>query len=378
MILKNFVHRGKASVIVGGQFGSEAKGLAAAMVAKACPIENPIATTNAGAQAGHTTVLPDGRKFVCYHLPTVGVMLPESTIYINAGSIIDPDMLQHEITKVSLVTGEPLPDLLNRIIIHPNAAVVTKEDRDEEASSSRGTTRIASTRKGVGSALARKIMRSRLATVTDHPGKLSGFKLRALNLNYEMEHNYRAVTVEIPQGTGLSMNNGPFYPYCTSRDCWVGQGLTDAGIHPLHLGRVLMVQRTYPIRVGHIYDYEGKQIGDSGPFYPDSRELEWAKDLPGIDPEITTVTKRVRRIATWSCNQYMDGLQLNIPDIVLTTFVNYFQSAYELQKLMERMKDAEIDVQVYPQHIMSWGPGFGDYGESFDALKWLSDREELK
>jgi len=296
--LRHFINPGQASVIVGGQFGSEAKGLAAAIVAEHADLAftggKLICTTNAGAQAGHTTVLEDGRKFVCYHLPTIGVLRRDSQIYINAGSIIDPKLLVLEIRDVCAITGEAVSHMMGRIIIHPAAAVISSHHKDIEATI---TTHLGSTRKGVGAALCDKIMRKQGGTIGDHPDIKEYFKIMPLPLMEHMDEGY-AVTVEIPQGTGLSINsNQYFWPRCTSRDCWVGQGLTDAGINPYYLANVLMVVRTMPIRVGHIYDDNGKMIGNSGPFYSDSKELDWARDLPGVEPEITTVTKRQRRIA---------------------------------------------------------------------------------
>ena len=90
MSVQSFMRHGKASVIVGGQFGSEAKGLAAAMVAKHDLLISKsnrsfISTTNAGAQAGHTTVLEDGRKFVCYHLVCYFQSLFESFSFCHVG-----------------------------------------------------------------------------------------------------------------------------------------------------------------------------------------------------------------------------------------------------------------------------------------------------
>jgi hypothetical protein len=73
----------------------------------------------------------------------------------------------------------------------------------------------------------------------------------------------------------------------------------------------MMVVRTYPIRVG----------GNSGPGYGDQYEIEWA-DI-GVEPEITTVTKKERRVFTWSDAQYRQALVANQPDIVFLNFCNY-------------------------------------------------------
>ena len=367
--LRRFARSGRASVIVGGQFGSEAKGLAAAIASTHMYIDDQmlICTTNAGAQAGHTTVLEDGSKFVCYHLPTIGVMRRNSMIYINAGAVIDPELLHREVEQVADATGENIDLLWSRITIHPQAAIITNEHKDIEAERTR---HLGSTRKGIGAALCDKIMRI--------PDAVAGSKLfpalfpaliRPMNLSACMDNGY-AVTVEIPQGTGLSINsNKGFYPYCTSRECWLGQGLTDAGIHPHYLHEVMMVMRTLPIRVGNIEE-EGKARGYSGPFYPDCQELNWERDLPGITPEITTVTKRQRRIATFSAHQYEDALRLNRPTIVLNTFMNYLNSL-DRELHLRKMMDIEMRLPGYltPIHLLSTGPKVSDTMEDTSRVR---------
>lgn len=352
--MAGFFIPGKASVVVGGQFGSEAKGLVAAYLAlnDTNPHIRIIATTNAGAQAGHTTILPDGRKFVCYHLPTIGVLIETSTIYLNAGSIIDLDCLMNEVAAVSSVTGEGEISLWDRIIIHPNATLIQPRHKAAEAD---GPTRaIGSTQKGVGAALVSKIRREPDATIAHAAYKLPCLVDR-MDLNRVLEKGNICVSVEIPQGTGLSINASPFFPHTTSRDCWVGQGLTDAGIHPKFLGNVAMVCRTFPIRVGNILQ-DGQQVGHSGQFYHDSDELEW-DDFPGVEPERTTVTKRIRRIATWSRDQYREALRLNRPDFVFLTFTNYLTAfGYGLADQIADMQDDQHAEGVNPTIVYSWGP----------------------
>ena len=121
--------------------------------------------------------------------------------------------------------------------------------------------------------------------------------------------------VEVPQGFDLGINSGLSYPYCTSREISIAQAMSDAQIHPRFLGKVMMTMRTYPIRVG----------GTSGPFYSDSDEITW-EEL-GVTPELTTVTKRVRRVATFSMLQYERSLNAIVPDYVFLNFLNYIPPA---------------------------------------------------
>ena len=380
-----YINAGKAFALVGGQFGSEAKGLVASHIALQEPGMNrstTICTTNAGAQAGHTTILPNGTKFICYHLPTIGVLFDQSTIYLNAGSIIDLDLLRHEIMAISNILMRPLGDIASRIVIHPNAAVITNAAKETEQTA---TVHLGSTQKGVGAALANKIMRVKGATMGTMfesgfwpmAGYAPGIPIVALNLNDRM-YTGAAVTIEIPQGTGLSLSNGDFYPKCTSRDCWVGQGIADAGINPKYLENSAMVCRTYPIRVGHIYDATGQKVGDSGGWYPDSTELSWAENFPKIEPERTTVTKRVRRIASWSSIQYRSALSLNCPSHVFITFVNYFSGPQAFAQFMRALNRVHFGVGMSPEMLFSWGPASDQVGNYSTAMDWLMERDHPK
>lgn len=329
-----------------------------------------VATTNAGAQAGHTTKYADGTGFVCYHLPTTAVAISQRgpigatpVAYINGGSIIDIDSLEKEIVDCGISKMY--------VHIHPRAAVIGDEHRALERIENAGPSKIASTQKGVGAALSDKIMRraktaqsfERLASMVDN-----------INLN-GLISNGGAVVVEVPQGTDLSINHGLSYPYCTSRDCWVGSGLDAAGIHPCFVGPVCMVVRTFPIRVGHLYNEMGETIGTSGPFYADSQELDWHTDFPGIEPERTTVTKRVRRIATWSRTQYKRAASLNRPTIVFINFANYLVSAGGLVYLQQQIAAIHGELGLRTHVAYGFGPCVEDVTDDFDrAVSWFDKR----
>jgi adenylosuccinate synthase len=271
------------------------------------------------------------------------VLIPDSWIYLNAGAIIDLELLGREVDDVSRALGVPAKSIWDRMTVHPHATVITDEARSIEKYGA--TQHLGSTQKGVGAALASKIMRYPDAVFNEHkyPGPATE----------EIDLDGHTVLIEIPQGTGLSLNSSGFYPKVTSRECWVGQGMVDAGLHPSKLGVVSMVVRTMPIRVGHIYGDNNEIVGNSGPFYSDSRELTW--DEVGVEPERTTVTQRVRRIATWSRKQYKHALKLNRPDNVFLTFTNYLTRA-ELKDLVITMREDEINARLRVNHYFSWGP----------------------
>lgn len=354
-MLGKFFRPGKASFIVGGQWGSEGKGAAAAFVARHLAEHGKyfqVVTTNAGVQSGHTSVHNDVKR-VFYHLPTYPAISStygyKPIVFLNAGSVIDVDVLFQELRDYT--------DCCDELIIHPNAAVITDECRAMEMRNDSGQTRIGSTRKGVGAAIASKVLRS--GVVAKDIAALRPFT----DKNYTNFVNSRlllnkACLVEIPQGYGLGIDAG-FYPYCTSRNCTPMQAMVDAQIHPLNYGHTMMVIRTFPIRVGNIQGEHGRMLGTSGGCYPDQYELTW--EQIGVEAEITTVTKRVRRVFTFSFIQLAQALAALSPDILYITFVDYLKKDRErLEEFMFRVVHTLKAQNQLPEIITQHGPTTSD------------------
>lgn len=356
LIVRDMLQAGKASFIVGGNWGSESKGSAASWLAKEVAKSwnrYDIVTTNAGAQAGHTSI-HKGKRRVSFHMPTApwifqdeGLVPP--TVYLNAGSIIDPEGFAEEVKGYN---GE--------VFVHPLAAVITDECREEENKAGSAQTKIASTRKGVGAALSRKVARSAL-TAKDHP--LLKDYVRRMDLNYELKVNSSSILVEVPQGVSLSLNHSVFYPHCTSRDCTTGDAAANAGIHPCFVGSTMGVIRTYPIRVGNIVE-NGETLGQSGACYSDQKEISW-EEL-GVTAEITTVTKRVRRVFTFSVQQLRETFSALRPDVVMLTFVNYIKSQPYLDQIESAIFQVSKELFMPPPRVVyEYGPTSDDILEDY-------------
>lgn len=300
-----------AFVLVDGQYGSTGKGLAAAVVAEAAGYLFDTVTTNAGPNSGHTSYF-QGQKIVLQQLPTFGVvshmMGHHVLVDMNAGAIVDEERLRLELDAW----------LERRSCFHlnPNAAKVDSLARATEEAL---VGAVGSTGKGTGAALARKIMRQ--------PDAVVGAGLSAVLGSPEpVDLEHARVFVEVSQGFSLSLNAGGFYPYCTSRDCTVAQAMSDAGLHPSAYQGSMMVVRTFPIRVA----------GNSGPHYPDQDEISWGE--LGVEPEMTTVTKKVRRVFTWSDLQFIEALRANRPDMLFFNFMNYLPPRVHQSWLAEKLK----------------------------------------
>lgn len=302
----DFLSGSGAFAIVDGQYGSTGKGLLASVLAEVTQMD-PVGctTSNAGPNSGHTFYYGD-EKIVLRQLPSYAVWLARSGQYVhvhlNAGAIIIPRLLIEEISKYMVGCT---------VTIDPAAAVVTEDSAAQEQSL---VDRLGSTGKGTGAALAAKVMRktgSVMGDVYDQYAWPKGTHLSKQSMNSAFALDAERVLVEVSQGFSLSLNEGGFFPYCTSRDCTVSAAMSDAGIHPLYYRDCAMVVRTYPIRVA----------GNSGGCYSDQQELTW--EQVGQIPELTTVTMKERRVFSWSREQYIAALKANRPSIVMANFMNY-------------------------------------------------------
>lgn len=272
----------KLQVIVGGQYGSEAKGHVAGYLAS---LEHePLCIRVAGPNAGHSVVHPTtGKKYALRQIPVGAVTNPEALLAIAAGSEIDPYVLAEEIAWLEN-DGIQIRD---RLLIDPAATWLTQAHKDREAASTI-TARIGSTSKGIGAARAERLMRTAVTVGQrraefERFGKIGSVRTAAATTL----HSNGTVQVEGTQGYGLGLHEQD-YPYATSSDCTALDFLAMARINPWwvpnRLLQVWIVVRPYPIRVA----------GNSGPL---KNESTW-QEL-GLEPELTTVTKKVRRVGRW-------------------------------------------------------------------------------
>jgi adenylosuccinate synthase len=345
--MNEFIQLGKVAALCDGQFGSTGKGLLAAYLAETARYQADVATTNASANAGHTTKYRDGRGFVTYHLPTIGVVQEKPFIYLNSGSVIDPQLLIKEINDIGV---DP-----RKIVISPNAAMITDHDKSVEKIA---TEHVSSTQKGVGSALSRKVMRVYDSIIGNNLDHADVFTLKNMGVTIGkvdttgILRSGGSVTLEVPQGFSLGINSD-FFPYCTSRECTVGSGMADLGVHPSYLGTVAMAVRTYPIRVGSL---PGSY---SGPAYPDQKETSW--EVLGLEPEFTTVTKRMRRVFTFSKIQYEMAFAANRPDIVFVNFCNYMKDHDQyMSEVGTKIEEVHSKYGANPTVLYGFGPNVED------------------
>jgi adenylosuccinate synthase len=325
--------------VVDGQFGSTGKGALSAWLAdQAFRSENGAyfggSIYSGGPNSGHTSYFGD-KKIVLKQLPTFSVFMSHFhlilPVYLSAGAIIDREILKKEAEEYSNIP----------IFVHPNAAIVTDEDRKAEETGS--IAEVAGTRSGTGAALMRKIAREPNAIARNSLGDIA---TNVVLQNHRIKPDLQSYFMEVSQGFSLGINS-EFYPKVTSRECTVMQGLADARIPPRHLARTYMAIRTFPIRVGNI---DGHSSGD---WYPDQYETSWA--ALRIKPELTTVTQRIRRVASFSMDQFYDACYANDPDFVFVSHMDYL-NANDRDEFIDALRDIQHLVGKSVEFIFGFSP----------------------
>ena len=81
-----------AIVLIGAQWGDEGKGKVTDLLGDRVDY---VVRYQGGNNAGHTVILPDGRKFALHLMPS-GVLTPGCTPVIGNGVVVDPKVLLAE------------------------------------------------------------------------------------------------------------------------------------------------------------------------------------------------------------------------------------------------------------------------------------------
>lgn len=297
-------------VLVGGQYGSEGKGNIVGHIAP----EYALLVRVGGPNAGHK-VFADGEPEVYYHLPSGTERATTARLLLGAGAVIYPPKLLQEIATHHVD--------VDRLSIDPQAMIIEDADMADEKEL---LAAISSTAQGVGAASARKVMGrgDKLATKVRLARDVDALKPYIREGQAILERAFargERILLEGTQGTSLSVHHG-MYPWVTSRDTSVAGCLADAGIASTRVRRVVMVCRTYPIRVGGPSGHMSLEIT--------YEELAARSKIPIEDlkkTETTTTTKRPRRLAEFDWEQLHRSTVLNGPTDIALTFVDYLNVA---------------------------------------------------
>lgn len=343
-------------VLIGGQFGSEGKGHVVAYLAG----EYDVLVRVGGPNAGHTVSGSDG--VYTYHQLPSGTKDTDAEILIGPGATLYVPELMKEIKDCNLTA--------DRLYIDPQAMIISDEDRKNESDLKKD---ISSTASGSGFAAARRIigrgkhstllakdiecLQPFVGTGPDFRGKT----LARLELAYSQG---KSVLLEGTQGSGLSIFHGP-YPYVTSRDTNVAGCLAEAGISPSRVRKIIMVVRSTPIRVANPSPAENggflkrafarrkltklsdNVLSTSGPLKHETNFRAIAEKA-GLDVEelqrneITSTTKRDRRVGWFEWDRFRDACSINAPTDIVLTFADYINSENAKARRFEQLSEPTI------------------------------------
>jgi adenylosuccinate synthase len=314
-------------VIVGGQYGSEGKGNIVHFLAP----EYDILVRVGGPNAGHKVFQENGEPYTFHQIPSGALANKKAKLVLGAGAVINVGVLLKEISDLSIA-----PD---RLIIDGQAAII--EDQDIQWERDALKEQIGSTASGVGRATARKINSrdpNNLPMLARDCAELKPFIADTVNFFSDAIADGKRIMLEGTQGTGLSLHHGS-YPHVTSRTTTVAGCLAEAGLSQRHVRKVIMVCRTLPIRVGNT------DSGNTSGFMRQEIELSDVASRSGLKlddlqrAELTSTTKRKRRIAEFDWTQFFRSIVLNGPTDIALTFVDYIDSenrnAFRYEQLTE-------------------------------------------
>lgn len=312
------------SVVIGGQFGSEGKGKVALDTAQRLGAAAVIRV--GGTNSGHTAIAPDGNLRALRQLP-VAALTQNALSVLPPGSLVDIEIFHREVSELGLSP--------ERVKLDPRATVISRVDREAEHACGLSEA-IGSTGSGTGAALQRRISRRDGGSdvqASDYE-ELQPFLSDTTSLLRSLLDKGERIIVEGTQGFGLSLLHSEHYPKVTSRDTTAAAFVAEAGLSPLDVDDVILVIRTFPIRVA----------GNSGPLFGETTWSDIAKQagLPENHHELTTVTKKVRRIGQFDPRLVKRAIDVNNPTQIVLNHLDYVDVSVQ-QNLFSRPVRAFVE-----------------------------------
>jgi len=245
------------------------------------------------------------------------------------------EVLRFEIEKFGVK-----PELLS---VDPFSVVITPEMKKTEKEL---THSISSTGSGTGAATASKTMRrpetSLVKDILVENQWLNPYVQDVKSEIHDLLDNGYRIILEGTQGFALSLHHSRMFPKTTSKDTTAAQFVMEAGLSPLLVDQVVMVIRTFPVRVF------GKQSG------PMKNEITWdllrqESGYPYDITELTTVTRKVRRVARFDMQLVLDSCRVNRPTDLVVHGLDYLDyrnlGVYRYSELTTNAKEFLAMVQ---------------------------------
>lgn len=285
-------------VVIGGQWGSEGKGMVAAALCKERSVD--IAVRTGTVNAGHTVYVGDV-AYKMQQLPTSWAT-SSAQMVLGPGAYINPRILVREIELIDSCCEVGIVNPKGPILIDFNAGLHL-EDHTERSTQSGRHHSMGATGKGCSEAVIDKIRLRGSGKTTlfrqwynEHRSSLRSLEGRFefVDVSKYLHDQYSSgeqILIEGTQGSHLDLHLGP-YPYTTHKQTQAAQWIQEAGLAAG--GRdveyeIVMVVRAYPIRVA----------GNSGPMpgecsWPDLaisiNERLLSLGLPMRDPTMMNIT----------------------------------------------------------------------------------------
>lgn len=303
------------SIVVGGQFGSEGKGKVSLELVRMATERRLAVVRVGGPNSGHTGYDRAGRKFALRQLPA-GAIDRNVDVVFPAGSYIDVDVLLSEIDELDYPR--------DRIFVSPYANIITPEQKAWEVEAGL-VSGIGSTGSGVGAAVMAQVAREASNFPLHrhdaaHCGALDSFLHDTTALMRGWLDTGARIIIEGTQGFGLSLYDGGYWPKATSRATTAAAALAETGLSPMDVDNVVLVIRSYPIRVA----------GNSGPL---PGETSWEAISESIEAqsdlrEFTTVTKKLRRVGHFDAFVVKAAISSNNPTVIVLNHLDYVVSGH--------------------------------------------------
>lgn len=317
---------GRATVVVGLQWGDEGKGKLVDLLANG---HDAVVRYNGGANAGHSVVV--GGQRYSLHLVPSGILYPGKHAVIGNGVVVDPWKLLEELDGLRAkgvdVSGLILSSRAHAVLPYHKLEDAMREDllkvageQSRASGADRGdapvpVSEIGTTRRGIGPAYSDKVQRagavrigdllrtSVLEEKIDFAIKLKSPALRAFSKSHAelnkaeivatcvavgerlrpmirettfflngLLKDGKRVLFEGANGSLLDVDHGT-YPYVTGSTCISGGITPGTGVPAMALSRVLGVMKAYTTRVGagplptELHDETGQRIRERGREY---------------------------------------------------------------------------------------------------------------
>lgn len=137
-------------LVIGSQWGDEGKGKIVDMMAAKADF---VIRFHGGNNAGHTVVI-NGKKFP-FHLIPSGILQKKPIVIIEAGTVIDPEVLMEEMgifEKMGI-------NLKKKLVVSPRCHLIMPyhKELDQAYENARGKNKLGTTKRGIGPVYADKV-----------------------------------------------------------------------------------------------------------------------------------------------------------------------------------------------------------------------------